>query len=516
MTERNEQINGTDKTTESFSNSIFNNATLFDQFLFADPDYVIDHLNENKSFPSRFELVRNCMHIKFICNEDACMDQVITILTDLLNKQDATIDRERKNLRKIVKRWIDPEDGRYCNFSRQSAIEICFALKLRLNLANDFLNKAAIPCFNVRDAEDAIYMYSLEKEHSLKEALDLIERYNELPDTPQPAAVNRNAHSGETTLIMMENLLKGVSCTNDDEFFETYLIPNKPKFIGYASTARREYYKIKNSLYIYVLQNTIDQEILTDHNNELYTSDTLSRRVRNTVRDYYDLFDLEGLDLEKPENIVQILKIIKRKADRSDDLDTLEKISNFFSKVISIEGLITTALPAYEAQNYNFRNNADFNLPRDLMTQFPSSAVFRDFEKDPITIQKNIGVRKAIILMFYLKYVYTWTYDWLLSLNQKQEDQFEYNEHEEKGFSAAHFYRTLNQTLKYCQLGTLIPEYNRFDWLILMSIKSYEYELIVEDDELYDKFIAELPSYFFNVILENALFDRNDEDDEMI
>lgn len=230
---------------------------------FSEPREVVRFLTKDNHFKRLSEILEEVMHKAPIKKKLCSQKDYVDTLFDLLVQQDAECGDTKKRNKITVERWFS---GKSKSISyRADVIEICFALQLDKDLSTELLNKCGYNGFNAaRNAEDATYLYCILNHLPFSEAKRILSEYQRQTlsfesENTRPSQ-NTDKHSGQTTFFLDNQFLLESNWSNSDEFLRTYLIPNKNKFIGYASTALKEYYILKNNLYLIVLFDAIEDE----------------------------------------------------------------------------------------------------------------------------------------------------------------------------------------------------------------------------------------------------------------
>ena len=452
---------------------VFNSS--FDKYKeFSDAVSVLDYLRDQENFPSVRDILTEFVTRKTNCHEH----EVVNVLEQLLKQQDLEIGKNRPNIRVIINRWMNGS----ALLSRESALEVCFTLHLSLEEAMNFIDQIGLPALNIRSAHDAIYMYAFLHSRPLAEANKLIERYNQLPVTIIPASEERYSHSGSTTNIMIEDL-KSISWENDDAFFETYIIPNKERFIGYSSTALLEYYKLKNRLYLSVISSKVSDEVYLESQYDANEADVtiddfkFTHSLRFAIPKHPELIDSS---LAKKKNMKDVIPVIEKIVEEADTLKKQEALSDFFNDIAAIDSLLKTIIDAYykDDNSLETRSFKESLLPDEVTSFFPTRKTFSNFENNPTFMQTNVSVRKSLVLMHYFNYAYSWIAP--LSASSEFDDALNFED----------YFEQIYTLLTNCRMNPMNPE-NKFDWLILQSVR----HLLEDTDDQFE------PTDFFNEIL---------------
>ena len=460
-------------------------------------DAVLDYLLEESNFKSLADVLKETMVKAGLCEEDISPSKFVEILHKCIKVQDEECGLSETISRKTVNRWLTGATKSIRD--RDDAIKICFALKLNLELTTNLLCKCGFSVLNVRSAKDATYLYCILNNRPWNAANHILESYCTSSSEEDTKVVrSQNDHSGSTTILMENQLFANSDWENDDEFLNTFLIPNKSKFIGYAKTALNEYYTLKNKLYLLVFMYTAhDEEHLIferyeDIENDISQKDIpVSLAVRSALRKssnssllLYPAFSLLKEDLR---NTMKALDEVLKIADSNTDIESQIQISDFLNDIMKTEGFLKYTIECIRGKDGRIRKYSDSELKDSVMKEFPDDHSFANFEKDPSRISQGMAVRKALILMYYM--AYSFEYSSYLTDYEYTSDLFG-----EMGFSE--FIEGLNKILSNCKLAPLYPA-NQFDWLILRSIREFEVSENLEDNDSPLDFFNEVISFSF-------------------
>ena len=498
------------------------------------PEAVLDYLQNDKNFISLSEIIKAVMVKAQICEYNTPLSTYVDALFLRLIKQD-----EECNYKTIpkntVRNWLNGTSRSIRK--RFTVIKICFALSLDLDKSKDLLNKCGYNGLNVRNAEEATYMYCILKNKSLVNARKILSIYKRLPP-PSDISDNQDKinHSGDTTILLRKELLfNNVSWQNDEQFINTFLKPNRTKFIGYSINTVHSYYKIKNGWFISVIIYQLKQEevLLRDilEQNDDYSSGVLNKENANlTKKDIAftqafksalkrykkrvsmilkntsatdtkykpttiseTLLKAHSLLTEDMLNAFFVFSTIKKSyIENENDIQEQKELSIFLSYIIKIEGILKITIQHICNHNKRIRPLTLSSLSDSVMKEFPIPGGFSKYEQAPSIIDKGMIIRKTIILMYYLEYAYEWFYN-------AQAETFGSEIGSKnisvlfKKFSFENFINELNKILTDCNLPTLYPAL-QFDWLILRSVRKFD----VSD---YDDLVDGSPAKFFNDVL---------------
>ena len=387
-----------------------------------------------------------------------------------------------KNKRKTVERWF--KENRVPD--RAYAIEICFALGLGYEEAVQFLRKGCKSyAFNVRSAEEAVYMFCLLNGKSYQEAEELLRQYRESDGNTEIAKTNETSAKKEstdshTTRFLIDSLKSG-KCNDktwedSESFLQNYLLPNRIRFTNYAKTATRFYYDLKEELQVNVISDNLEVDFLNfDIGREEKESCLLSLMgiLQDNSASYEDIDKLYNSLANDFSSATKVWKnFVSILSDTKHPL--FEKKNTLLNEIMPLEELLRNILcdVPYDWSNFSYekakkggevkvKSNRDFasykrSLLKDLVQGILLKNTFEDFEDAPELNTYTASSRKIIILMFYLNYVYDWKH-------KKTEKEKSYNL----------FFDELTDMLDDCQFACLYHA-DPFDWLILRSIREWE------------------------------------------
>ena len=479
-----------------------------------------------------------------------CDSDYITLLSNSLMNQSEYILSEIsvKNLwykeigRPTVKNWfgINTKDKEPIIKSRDAAIEICFALGLSYEDTRDFLNKCGFSVFNIRNAEDAIYFYCLQKKRSYYDAKVMLWNFEKAmvsstqeDEQNNPIIEQLHYHSGHTTHFLIDEIqrfVKNSSWENEDDFLKTFLIPNINNFIGFSTNALLVYYQLKNQIFFRALRDYLKEEKSSfieykidnhkatvtfakdkaqgkdPYKRTLYSKDanvTVSLHLDSKLKMYSKYVDFideasnmldcnvkqRAGDYKYWDNYSEVLDfLIKSTNDRINDIYVQGCIAEMLTDIVTGHRFLGWISKSLSGLDYDNRQtlSSDSILSDHVLSQFPTRHFFRRFESHPESQVHNYMLRKTIMLLFFLNY----SFDWADSRSEGKEGVF----------SFSNFFDQMNAVLRRCHLGCLYPP-NRFDFLICVCIR--QIELI----EPYDT-NGVLPTKLFSKIID-ASFDKH-------
>ncbi|MBQ9278129.1 MAG: hypothetical protein IJ224_05790 [Lachnospiraceae bacterium] len=482
---------------------------------FSDAEEALKYISNNKNFKKTSELLMDLMNKTNTANDSFTYYDYVETLTLLLEKQSKDCNTEKYSKKTIIN-WFNDEATYFK--SRKTPIEICFALKADYVTTKDFMNKCGYNILNVRDAEDAIFIYCIVNNRPLSVAYELIDKYQNILKVDTRITSEDLIEGSGYTSTLLENKLSDYSdWENDDNFFNTFLIPHTKDFISCSKTTLREYNKIKNPIYLLALKRIAED----DYNESKKIIDAKEEKIHAIERGETPLYKKNAgkgqytptaklmRNLEKKSSSSEIFQnaynfietdmynnkiiyscnkaidyLITETEKNKDNPIIQNDISRLLSQIITPEKMFNVLLPALwenEAEsddNVNSRSKklAQTKESRLVLDHFPKRHTITGYENTPEKSLINISFRKTFILFFYLNYIYTsnWFYNAFNPIKK-----FKDNSHSFEDF----FYK-LNDLLNKCKLGHLYP-HDRFDWLILSSIVQIEtYNPDIDDDPL--------------------------------
>ena len=420
-----------------------------------------------------------------------------------------------KNKRKTVEHWFKDNSVP----ERSYAIKICFALGLGYEEAVLFLRKGCKSyAFNVRSAEEAVYMFCLLNGKSYQEGEELLRQYRELDAKAESSKMKEASPEKESTnshtTRMLINSLKAGECNDktwedSESFLQNYLLPNKIRFTNYAKTATRFYYDLKEELQVNVISDNLDVDILYSEIGREEKESCLLSLMEILQRYYASYEDIDTLYNSLANNFSSAAKVWKDFVSILSDtkhplFEDKEKILNELMPLDALLRNILCDVP-YDWSNFSYgkkkksgevevnrkSNFASYkrSLLEDLAKGILLENTFEKFEAAPELKTYTASTRKIIILMFYLNYVYDWKH-------KKTE--------KEKSYKL--FFDELTDMLDDCQFACLYHA-DPFDWLILRSIKEWEKNM-KKKEEKGEEDEDEAEDFFFQVL--SLSFDYSD------
>ncbi len=467
---------------------------------------VLDYLQNGNNFKSLSSQIKETMVKAGACEETAEQEIVIKILFNGYLKQHPDYSESEKiSIKKKLREWLSGKTKSIRH--RIDAIELCFVLNLDLEQATEFLNKTGFNQLNVRDAEDAIYLYCILRQQPWSTAIKLISEYNEFSSAPM-SEINslKTSHGGNTTVLLQSELENSISSMNihssdwenDEAFLNTFLLPNKNHFLGYSFTALKEYYLLKNTLFATVIRHEVASEsgyvrqryenlLLKQYDDIKQEQICFSLAVRSALRKFDDkpshiLHEACKLLNDDMKNAEAAMDSVYALIEKTTEIEGQIVISQFLQDIIKNEGFLKLVVVSIQDNDTGrIRKYQESELKDSVMKEFPRDNTFVKFERTPEDAYQNKATRKAIILMSFILYAYS--FSTCISESLIAENEFELEVFMEK----------LNSILSKCKMSKLYPA-NQFDWLILRSVKEFEMAI-------YDGFEID-PLDFFNEVLD--------------
>lgn len=406
-----------------------------------------------------------------------------------------------RNKKKVVAKWFNKNAVP----DRDSAIKICFALNLDYEKAKEFLRKGCKSyAFNVRNAEDAVYMYCLIKGKTYKDANALLQKYYEA-ETPASSndTVTIPANSSTTQILLKaikDGSMDDSMWETDDAFLHKFLIPNKNRFTGYAKTATKIYYEQKRCLQERLIRNSIN-EAVDGMNTVNVEEDSIPIWEYNAIIDHL-IKTLRVFSANHDEFSKVLSKLEADRIQASNIWDDIMELFNkegfkkpsdigaFLDEMMPIDAMLREVM--HDLPYDWWKTDRDFasysrSSISDLVQGLTIKRGFEDFEKSPKEKTFTISTRKIIMLMFYLNYIDGWTPD--TDFDKKNYDLF-FNE--------------LTNILDDCQFASLYHA-DPFDWLMLRSVIGIERgepwtDIKRDKDHLYETEEHDPSEYFFKVL----------------
>lgn len=488
---------------------------------YATPDDVLDHLTGKEDFKSLSDNIKEVMIKSGLCSDKSTRNDFIDILYDRFHQLETEIPDTMPDLsgvsiynenhvkgiykktniaRETVKRWIDGSTQKTNDYN--VLLKICFALELELPATTEFLNKNGFNGFNIRNPLDAIFIYCSLNKRPYVTALELFLKYLSAPVTMKKDIDSERPYdSHDTTQQLEDSILKNSDWESDEKFLSTFLIPHKQMFTEYSKTAYAEYEKVKNPFYLTAVKIYLEKE-----------AEAVSRKYRNDYkRKAYKRKYGELLPAEVKKSEIKITGKMKRAllhhewnnefikkmagsvkigiesnstghttvnnnlSSLLDELGAYMKenrnnakiqfeISQFLSYIMSGDDCLFEMLPAVIGDNMRKKSFKNSDLSETVLYLFPHRQTMAEYESRPASVGNGVYTRKALILMYYFAFAYEFS-------AKKPGTTYFADILSEYDFST--FIEEVNAVLTHCRFAPLYPG-NRFDWLILRSVRQFE------------------------------------------
>ena len=497
------------------------------------PESFIEYMSEPEHFKTLrsilIEKMAEAQKCTIVDSEKQIYDNLIILLgnTNSDNKKNETY-------RKKVKRWINGGSGSIEHFS--DAIQICYALDLNLEQTNVFLNDCGFSSLSARNAEHAVHYYCLSKKSkgtnkTYEDAIKLLEKYNEAEviETDVPVSTNKDNTNSSTTVVLWKGLK--ANWDSDEKFLDTYLIPNKKKFIGYSKQAQLNYFTAKNLFISKIITQYAEETKLDDDFN--YECYRFQYKYRSTLRKYRKyqgtnkaalllqsvLNQLKYPSIPKEWTTSQIenarkpkfqpnsdtYRIIIEETKQSlipirdsildmDDIESQKEMNLFLTSVMTIEGIYKKVLDSMIDDTDRIRSiKKDVNKKiQPVMKCFPTPKSIKKYEDNPYLSDDVLSARKFLVLMYFCIFCYErCAYYDIIEGNNTNDYSFFFSD-----FSLREFMKITNHALVQSSLARF-SKFNQFDLLILYNVRKIETTPVGELDN---------PISFFNDILQ-LMFD---------
>ena len=518
---------------------------------YATPDDVLDHLTGDDDFRSLSDNIKEAMIKSGLCSEDSPRDAFIDILYERLHKLEASIPKKMPDLngaslytdkhiksifkktftaKETVKRWINGTTHKTNDYN--SLLKICFCLELELPVATEFLNKNGFNGFNIRNPLDAIYIYCILNKRPFSTALNLFLEYIHTPYEDLTEDTDRDPYDSHSTTQQLENaILKNSSWESDGEFMSTFLITHKRMFTEYSKTAYAEYEKLKNPFYLTAVKISLEDEaenverkLRSDYKRyahkrnygELLPAEVKKTETKVTYnmkralkqhasecgfwKELYESMDF-GIEANST-GYTQVKNNLPSLCDKigaymkknRDDIEIQFMLSRFLSDVISGDYCLFKMLPAVIGSDTRKKSYKASDLSDTVLYLFPHRQTMAEYESRPASAGNGVYTRKALILMYYFAFAYEFS---------AKEAGATYFADILSEYDFSTFIEEVNAVLNHCRFAPLYPA-NRFDWLILRSIRQFE---IYDPGEDLTNCIS-----FFNDVLEASFHEADNRE----
>lgn len=436
--------------------SIMENEEYFDEI--TDPEDAIQALASDEFFQNPSNRLRDVLGELGYPDPDTVIEKLLQLEEEI----DPSITEETlDNKKKMIKRWFNNNKSP----NRENAIKLCFALSLNADQsARLFSEGIGCPFFNVRNLDEAIFLYALLKKKTFVDAFAmkeqyyiLCEQYHNTDAEPAPLTVQKPTHqTGETTYYLRTEIKDG-SWDSDEEFLHEFLLPNRELFTSYSKTFFREYTRINAEL----------SRKIVDKEPEKHMKRILKYIENHPENKYLSQKGAEIKAIQKTKNPNEFWE------KYSDDFFALAP--EFRLPIGSI----------WEALNLPQKKSGDSMLsltPASALKNFPHRQYVQEIEKTLQNINQgkrperpnqvmSLKYRKILLTLFYFNYIFDWILD---------DGEEVYKTFADYGNYKVGFLYEVTDLLYRCNM-TLLCKKDRFDWLIMKSIRECENEIVISD-----------------------------------
>lgn len=475
---------------------------------------ILEYIRDNNNFRTLSSLIKETMILAKTCSEDAEDEDFIEILYKLLGSVNSD-NLDNMSVKRRVKRWITGETESIEAFDE--AIEVCYALDLNIDQTNSFLNKCGFSNLSSRNAKHAVHYYCIFNHKSLETAISLLCSFEKAECQKDSAYIPEVEASDNVTVTEM--LWDGLNTDwgSDENFLNSFLIPNKSRFIGYSKKAQLNFYKTKNvfmtSILIEIAQN--EKERIQNSNNIMreiceeeyplqYKLRAGARKViTKTNNEYYSAFKdivLEKIKYTKipvngklityqmiADETFEFFSLMKKNAIEINDYGFQYELSKFLNGINRKKG-VWSLEKTFKDILFSIIGGKDGRI-RPILKEsntkyapvlncFPTPKSIKKYENFPALENSVLSARKIIILMYFVIFCYETILKYYLSLEDYQRTAKLFCDNSFKSFIDE-----TNKALKQCSLSVLYPP-NQYDCLILMIARKAEKWSIDDDDPL--------------------------------
>lgn len=440
------------------------------------PEESLKYLNEPQNFQSFAKYMRRLV-------KNAGIEIEPENLGDYLSKTVLALESLPKNEQRNIKNFFEKalKTDAHGNplkmdpIDRKLAMKLCFALKLNIQDSEELLRKGCNTYgFNVRDAYEATCFYCILTGQDYSTVQGLLEQY----DNASPDHVTfEKAHQTQ----VMKAVLSGFSWESNEQFLNTFLIPNKPNFTQHSRTTAQKYRELRCYLCEQIIQwNLASYENRNDiekvESDELFSS--VKEQISKLASEDTDFADYvaEFSDITEAEDVLSKIEA-RLRAKNLGSSQGIDRYYDLINESVSSRQLVKQTLWGIpyifkEGQKRKATLNDGKFAPHKnsllndspLMDCFPGRAPFDTLDKSVLESSKTLTARKTIVFLCFMNEFF----DSLCS-----EANYTKNAHNpelaERQYN--NFYTQLNNTLIECGMAQLYPA-DPFDWLILKSAKA--------------------------------------------
>jgi len=393
-------------------------------------------------------------------------------LAEILAKKMVALDGEDEPsgaLKKSVRDWLTLNKIP----KRETALKICFALGFSPEQAKRFFRQGCLyPGFNFREAWEVVCYYCLLSGHPYSKACELMAAYNDADYAP---AEIEPSHATKT----LRDTFSELNWDNELEFLNS-LRANKNNFEGYGKTALTRYHAFRNSFCLKIIEDHLNEVLFGEGGDGDDRQDLVYLSVAKVLK---NLAKKDAFYIPLAEKFLRedgdLFDIWDEATERFFESNSTAAVTEFLREIVQDDLLLReiTGIPyvwtkknGKESEFVNIKSSAFAAENHHLLDGFPRAQYLGNLERHPEINTNKDFVRKAFILLFFCDYVY----DWLVDKKSTSK-------------SYKNFYDTLDGELSDCGMMYLYPR-DQFDWLILKSVRSFDFVTMGGGDDPFDFF----------------------------
>ena len=430
------------------------------------PEESLKYLNEPQNFQSFAKYMKRLV-------KNASIELEPENLGGYLSKTVLALESLPKNEQRNIKNFFEKalktdEQGnplKMTPIDRKLAMKLCFAFKLNIKDSEDLLRKACNTYgFNVRDAYEATCFYCILTGQDYSKVQSLLEQYNN-------ASLDHVALEEAHQTQVLKAVLAGSNWESNEQFLNTFLIPNKLNFTKTSRTTAQKYRELRCYLCEQIIQwNLASYEERND--NEKAESDELFNSVKEQISklasedpDFAD-YVAEFSDITEAEYALSKVEA-RLRAKNIDSSQGIDRYYDLINESVNSRQLVRQTLWGipYIFKKGEFAPHGNSLLDDSpLMDCFPARAPFDKLDKSVLELSKTLTARKAIVFLCFMNEFFDSLCseaNYTRNADNPELAKQQYN----------NFYTQLNDTLIECGMAHLYPA-DPFDWLILKSAKA--------------------------------------------
>lgn len=440
------------------------------------PVESLEYLSKPQNFQSFAKYMERLFKEK---NIEAAQENPGSYLSQIVLALEPIPDNQKRNIKNFFSRVFQTDaqenSPKMKPIPRKIAIKLCFALGLDVDESKDFLRKACNTySFNVRDEYEATCLYCLLTRQDYSMVLSLLKQY-------ENASLDHVELESTHQTQIMNAVLSGSNWESNEQFLNTFLIPNKFNFIKNSRTTVQKYSELRCSLCEQIIQwNLASYE---DRNDiEKAEADELLHSVKEGIIELaakdsdFAKYIAEFSNVTTAENVLSKIEAQLR-AKHPTSSQGIDTYYEFINKSVSSRQLVKQTLWGIpyifkESQKkkkiladgeFAPRKNSLLN-DSPLMDCFPGRDPVDTLDKSALESSKTLTARKTIVFLCFMNEFFD---------NLCSEANYTRNadnpELAERQYN--NFYTRLNNTLIECGIAQLYPA-DPFDWLILKSARA--------------------------------------------